>query len=245
METLGPGRLAIGKLEKASSVRQNENRLALGAAPIYVHAQPLESTPDGRQFVAVIPTTLSGENLNRLIYEISPYKTFGLDYGDIMNDWKLPTKTDEYSRGLTTKHSDWFQEHWDIFLSFRENHYHAIRHESPVSLIPTLMWTNVAGKREWQFPPPQMQLPQELVEQISAEHPLLGHGEEPVFDTLAGLYVVAYMSPRITSKWPTRLTVAPGKSRELGPTQTPQYVVMQARRLVNSAAVRKLEALAA
>lgn len=199
------------------------------------------------EFTAVLPMTIRGVDLNKLIFDISPYKRFRLDYQDIVNDWQMPEKDDTYNRGLQLKHQKWYGRDWETFLAFRERHLNAIRHEGTVSLIPTLQWTKNGNRRRWNFAGSQTLIPPEIAQKIAHEHPDLGREQEAYFDTLAGLYFAAYCAPEVTSKWPNEAIIRHygiTYYRVLGPTQTPLFAITKRGEILRSKFIKALEAAA-
>lgn len=211
--------------------------LALGNIPTLIFSQkiswPKNSDLDMVHYWGIMGVKLEGESLNELIFQISPFKIYGQDYNDIINDWQMPDRQDGYSQSLLQSHRRMLGRSWDIFSRYRRRHYSAINRDEPDYITPLLSWKKIGNKRVWQF---RSHLPKDMLHMQDAFLKEPDGIDSESLDTLGGLYVLAYASPEQRGQWPILYG-----GRVHGPTQTPVLAISKRNSLMESKLLERVE----
>ncbi|OGH12815.1 MAG: hypothetical protein A2776_03050 [Candidatus Levybacteria bacterium RIFCSPHIGHO2_01_FULL_40_10] len=217
----------------------NEPPTNIGGMPILV----IEERVNGRSvYTAAVKTRLSGKRLNQIHWETAARgNSFGLDRDDFISDhtrmlYKDPTYAS--SRG---KHEETGKP-WKIYRRYGPRQLEAFQNKEKrigEKVIPVIRWTakqDSEGEtvREFVYSPfmhsdeGKVRL-KEFLGRLPSKDMF-----ENICDPSLGLSVLAIFSPEQKGEWPSNSKLPSSHSRNIGTTQAPLYVLMQAETLLES-----------
>lgn len=182
-----------------------------------------------QEFVIVGPQA-TAEGINALLYFAAPYKGFGIDTRDIINDWTALYNGTEENEKLRTAHATmpgWsmYEQSRELILDILKRDYssYGFRNQYPNDIIiPTIHGTiDAEGKIALSIEPLDDELRQAIVDQLPA------HVIDPqALDVGMGSVFVAAYSPD-NAKWPENSGYQASSARKqiIGPTQVLAFAI--------------------
>lgn len=207
--------------------------LALSEGPIHFYKFKTSNTTE---YIGVVGISLGGYDLNQLLFSLAPYKHFGLDTLDILQDWQKIDNDPERKKRHEAIGRPWqifdrdrlyFRNHIEKDFEYRSGR--RAEDEQDRRLIPVIRWRTYRNKRELVFDLPN---PLEDVRfgKILERHIPNYQTSMDIrfFNPTIGYFAVAHFSPQIKRKWNQMATYSSdcNSLMPMGPTQVGPYAIM-------------------
>lgn len=204
--------------------------LALAEDPLKFAA--IDRSSGVTEYFGVMMRPMDGKTLNQVLLSDASNKGFGLDSGDIYNDWGAIDNDTEDMRARKKRHEQlglpWFGFDRDrLLLRFiigRDTlpHLNLSGAEPKPMILPVMRWTNGPDGRQFIYDLPEESVYQEILDRFLRRKPdfraHLPHIQ--CYNPIAGEWAIAHFSPEIRATWPSLTGYRPGSlDRGNGSTQ--------------------------